>query len=131
MIKREQLQMYPMGEENGLKLIGGKLRKTETITLNFESLGRAQGLIKNFNFKPELRSLYQLTQSITHEGYNDGKPFVPIDTLWKSFGDTYDFEIMMEGEVKVTEYSFEICSLLISWHFNIFGIPPNDYIEKQ
>lgn len=44
-----------------------------------------KGLLQNI--KPILRPLTSLTKEIVVEGYNEGKPFVPVKELGKIFGD--------------------------------------------
>jgi hypothetical protein len=56
------------------------------------------------NCKPILRPLYWLTREITHEGYNDNQPFVPLIELAKKIHPEYKFEINNKGD-KVIHYT--------------------------
>ena len=54
--------------------------------------------------KPVLRPLSWLTREISHEGYNDNQPFVPLIELAKKIHPEYKFEINNKGD-KVIHYT--------------------------
>ncbi len=105
--------------------------------------------------KPFLRSLSKLTEPIMVEGYNDGKPFVPIIELNKMRGvatDSYD-ELFNDGDCfgckwgGVFSFYFEkqtlsfydnrvygvsplldMFKMLYRWHFNL-ELSPEQFVE--
>lgn len=78
--------------------------------------------------KPLLRLLDRLTQEITAEGYNDGRPFCPVDWLIEN--------TLLPGEIQFWKYikatgtagirtdqiSYYGVQKLFEWHFDVFGL---------
>ncbi|KAA0126421.1 hypothetical protein FY557_17375 [Chryseobacterium sp. SN22] len=94
------------------------------------------------HIKPILYDLSHLTKEIEHEG----RVFTPIDVFEITDDhDSYSVEYdhgnikLIRGLKAISESSsyydiqflpFEVVQRLISWHFNVFGIPAGDFIDK-
>ena len=85
----------------------------------------------DFNhIKPYLYPLDYLTKKITVEGYNDGKPFVPMEHLDDEYKDSSAKEIIITY-IKTCP-TMEQLQLLYQWHFDIHGlIERGDAIAKK
>lgn len=84
------------------------------------SLPRFPGNIdlSNSELKPILRRM-DLTKPITHKGYNDGKPFMPLDRLSETLRRNVDiFSLPHYLDFKYTDIE-----KLNEWHFNWRNIP--------
>ena len=92
--------------------------------------------------KPLLRSLDSLTKPITVKWYNDGNSFVPLDELNKVLGYTevsivnfvnsglgYRINDGAQTALSFRDDVLPILSLLLKWHFNIFGLEETEYIK--
>lgn len=171
---KDIIRFYPMGVDGIRVLVGNSLQeyfvdgyRDSFINLYlpiYSPTKRAYSEIK-----PILRPLSQLTQKITHEGYNDGKPFVPIielamiaenrfnDTNVKVSAKETGYFCTWNTWIEDKMYTYLFCynhiqdyfflkshperylivvntkSLyqhILSWHFNIFNLPKESYIEK-
>ena len=136
----EELQCYPMDENNGLEYLYLKKEdivwspnKTKDMVHKLRSIsemgyhsqsgtGHIMFYKEKFNSKPYLRILSSLTKEITHEGYNNGKPFVPIVELGKEFAcnyhtDWYAVNQKLEKGFDIDLLPYEIIKILHKWHF--------------
>lgn len=144
-MKIEQLQHYPMGE-NKLKFLTSGIYGAIEIYANgidFDDdqiLGQSHLNIDEgyypYNIsgvKPYLRSLSQLTETIIHIGYNDGKPFIPIEELegvtdYNSNSNTpFKLDYLW---VSIGDVPWSAIKQLLQWHFDISNTDKSDYIEK-
>lgn len=80
--------------------------------------------------KPYLYDLSYLTKEIEHEG----EKFVPIQRLseknnWKSTDDD-DFAYLLDSFYDYKNLQYSVVTDLLSWHFNIFQLPENQFINK-
>lgn len=133
---------------------------------------------------PMMRPLSKLTEPITVEGYNDGKPFVPIFQLHQEANSqkmfisdrkflydrdlviTHNSKFIKSSGVKGREYwdyleiilnnttgieamvyqsytktnnyeeryginQFKLYQLLFKWHFNVFNLSPEQFVEIE
>lgn len=80
--------------------------------------------VNSMGHKPVLRPMTDLITEITEKGYNDGKPFVPIDRikdhcfdLWRSgfSGTTKEYQLALYDAHKAYD-------LLHQWHFDYRGL---------
>jgi len=99
---------------------------------------------------PLLRNLSSLTKPITVEGYNEGKPFIPMIHLFNAKFDDHivddskyyfeDFPNFISCSHSSTAYSIKIwkhnldqlsiqhMNLMLSWGFNLF-LQPGEFVE--
>lgn len=111
----------------------------DTIIFDDYSYGDAGSLLN----KPNLRPLSSLTKEIIVDGYNDGKPFVPVEYFEigeennvvpeQDFGNIKlikDLEEIAKHEIyhDIKFLPFWVIELLLKWHFNIW-LEENDYIK--
>lgn len=106
-----------------LEMVGMQL---DTIIFKDYSFGDANS---NLN-KPLLRSLSKLTEPITVDVYNDGKPFVPID--YPAFKLSREHLIELQNNfAHYKSVKFGIIERLLSWHFNVFNLQPDQFVEIE
>ena len=83
---------------------------------------------------PHLHPLSMLTQEITVEGYNEGKPFVPWHEIRK-MTNARTFNRISKGfgtpKYYLKDIDFWCFNQLIQWHFNVFNLPEREFIDKS
>lgn len=127
-ITKEELLPYVAHNVNAICVCTKEIR---TVTLNhftydLKTVGINHLLNKNdVLIEPHkllLRPLYQLTKPIEH----NGKKFVPIEKLSITF-DNFEFNHMFGiNEKYLSVYDYK---LLLSWHFDIFGLIDRNLAE--
>lgn len=90
----------------------------------------------SFDWKPILYDLSYLTKEIEHEG----EKFVPIKKLKKyGFYRVENDEYILRREGSFGSWSgyyncealpYYIIQMLLEWHFNVFGLPEDQFINK-
>lgn len=83
---------------------------------------REKEMVSIEQIKPILRPLSDLTKEIEQ----NEKRFVPISAILERFGDSESLENallwLMDGSYPYSKFSYCIIELLISWHFDVFGL---------
>lgn len=142
---QDVIHHYPIGKDNGLVVdilnyksdyVGKKQSKVKGMYLINDSLhiqyfGGSTG--KSISeFTPHLRSMSSITKSIIHEGYNNNKPFVPMEVLGVLFQmNVSEYCFIEQNPMRILSSRFLVVEWLLNKHFNIFNIPISDYIEKK
>lgn len=137
MTQEQKLQMYAAllpyelsvtinGDEHEHKLVGVSLDSLHIIS-PFGDYGTS-----HINTaKPIIRPMSDLTKEIVHEGYNDGKPFMPMLEIPNYCENEDDFQDIEQVYHDTNNMPYWIIRLLLKWHFNIFGLDETEYIVNE
>ena len=138
MTKEELLRVYSAYLPYRLHV---QSQQTGTIyQLNTFSDMRGQGVenrdiesVLNGNFKPLLWDLSYLTKEIEH----DGEVFEPMDRMYKEWDCEAEVQFLSalsddwaSADEKLQFAPYSIMQKLLSWHFNVFNLPEDQFINK-
>lgn len=115
-----------------------KCEVTDTCILDIQMLSDWENLAaKYIDLKPHLHGLDKITQEIRV----GEKTFIPAQVLWsveveeedrfELYGAIPEYWSACIACIKQGSLSYKETQKLISWHFNVFSIPKELYIEKE
>lgn len=134
MTKEEQLKIFSAYLPYKLKIecysdeeieVGGNYITTLS-GVNQDGISDNLGNDWHFGVRPIFYDLSYLTKEIEHEG----RKFIPMEYF--TFKSTQQaFEGLAEFNEHLVNYlKYDDVKQLLKWHFNVFGIPEDQYINK-